>query len=411
MLASFLTVLVLTVPPQDASMERTRAEQLARAGRNAAAHQLFEQLVHQDPTDTESRLWIARLDLRMGQTEDAERGFRSVLREHPSDVDAAIGLAGALLRQGHSAEALTILVGVEPAAGDNADLFSTLGRAYRRSGDDRRALEYFARARALAPDDPDVAYGYEAVAHSYGHSLLFEGFGQRDSPDVHTSSGTLATSIRVAPRVHLDGSLRLQRRGEASDTLGGGGLLWRVPGTSLLAIQALAGPGNTVLARSDVAAQFISYRGVYEFAGAVRRVAFTGVDMLALSPVFAWDPQRTRLDARYTYSRDHFAADYAYAGRGSASMSDSASDHSVFLRETWRCARRTSLNVVYAYGIESFEDLTADRIGSLGANTVAVGASFAAPSLTRITATWEHQWRSNTSTIDRVTVSMAQIFP
>ena len=135
---------------------------------------------------------------------------------------------------------------------------------------------------------------------SYGHSLLFEGFGQHDSPDVHTSSGTLTTSIRVAARVHLDGSIRLQRRGEASDTLGGGGLLWRVPGASLLAIQALAGPGNTVLATSDVGAQFISYRGVYELGGGVRRVAFTGVDMLALSPVFAWDSPRTRLDARYT---------------------------------------------------------------------------------------------------------------
>src|SRR3954469_19378599 len=214
MLVPFLAVLLVTAAPQSLSTDRTRAEQLARAGRNAEAHQLFEQLVQHDPTDTESRLWVARLDLRMGQTDDAERGFRSVLRQHPADIDATIGLASVLLRKGGSAEALTILVGVESTAGDNADLFGVLGRAYRRTGDDRRALEYFSRARALAPDDPDVAYGYEAVAHSYGHSLLFEGFGQHDSPDVHTSSGTLATSIRVAPRVHLDGSIRLQRRGE-----------------------------------------------------------------------------------------------------------------------------------------------------------------------------------------------------
>ena len=63
MLVPLLTVLVLTVTPQSPSMERIRAEQLARAGRNAEAHQLFEQLVNQDPTDTESRTWIARIPI------------------------------------------------------------------------------------------------------------------------------------------------------------------------------------------------------------------------------------------------------------------------------------------------------------------------------------------------------------
>jgi len=30
------------------------------------------------------------------------------------------------------------------------------------------------------------------------------------------------------------------------------------------------------------------------------------------------------------------------------------------------------------------------------------------PSLTRITAIWEHQWRSNDTQLDRVTVSLVQ---
>jgi tetratricopeptide (TPR) repeat protein len=410
MLVSFLTVLLVTAAPQSLSTDRTRAEQLARAGQNAAAHQLFEQLVHQDPTDTESRLWIARLDLRMGQTDDAERGFRSVLRDQPADIDAAIGLASALLRKGASAEALAILTDVESAAGENADLLSALGRAYRRNGDDRRAFEYFTRARALAPSDPDVASGYEAVALSYGHSLLFEGFAARDSSDEHTSSGTLTTSIRAAPRVHLDGTVRLQHRVDVSDTLGGGGFLWRVTRAANVGVHALAGPGNTVLPTSDVAAEVISYTGVQEFGGGVRRLSFSGVKMMALSPLYAWDAERTRLDVRYTYSRLRFGAEYADARDQSASTQESTGDHSIFLRETWRYARRSSLHVVYAYGIESFEDVTADRIGSLGATTLAIGGTFTAPSLTRMTATWEHQRRSNTSTLDRVTVSIVQIF-
>ena len=269
----------------------------------------------------------------------------------------------------------------------------------------------FTRARALAPDDLDVASGYEAVALSYGHSLLFEGFAARDSSDEQTSSGTLTTSIRVVPRVHLDGSVRIEQQADVSDTLGGGGFLWRVTRAANLGVHALAGPGNTLLPTGDVGADFISYRGVHELGGEMRRVAFAGVDMLALSPVFAWDPQRTRLDLATHIPASISVSSMRTRGWDPRRTNESSGDHSVFLRETWRCARRTSLHVVYAYGIESFEDLTVDRIGSLGATTVAVGGTFTAPSLTRVTATWEHQWRSNTSSLDRVTVSIVQMFP
>jgi hypothetical protein len=69
------------------------------------------------------------------------------------------------------------------------------------------------------------------------------------------------------------------------------------------------------------------------------------------------------------------------------------------------------LNFAYAYGIESFEDLTADRLGSLGASTAAVGMRIGMPSLTVLHTTWEHQWRSNDTTLDRVTVALVQSFP
>ena len=81
------------------------------------------------------------------------------------------------------------------------------------------------------------------------------------------------------------------------------------------------------------------------------------------------------------------------------------------LRETWRGWRRASLTVGYAYGIESFEDLTVDRIGSLGASTLSFGGRFDLPSLTMITATYEHQWRSNSTTMGRLTVALVQFFP
>jgi hypothetical protein len=98
-----------------------------------------------------------------------------------------------------------------------------------------------------------------------------------------------------------------------------------------------------------------------------------------VSPTIALDGGRWRVDARYTYSRSHFV-----------NTDQKSSDHSVMWRQTWRGSRRVWLNFAYAYGIESFEDLTADRLGSLGASTAAVGMRIGMPSLTVLHTTWEH---------------------
>lgn len=116
--------------------ERARAEHLAQAGRTVEAIELFAHIVEADPSDIEARLWVARLQFRLGRVADAEAGFRSVLRERPGDVEASIGLASVLTRTGAAQDALAILQQIEPAAGQNADLFAALARAYRRVGDD-----------------------------------------------------------------------------------------------------------------------------------------------------------------------------------------------------------------------------------------------------------------------------------
>ena len=262
------------------------------------------------------------------------------------------------------------------------------------------ALEYFTRARTLAPGDPDVVQGYEALVLAYGHSITFEGFIDSDTTGVRSSYGSLVGSVRVVPRLSLGANARFRRRTGTSDALGGGGFVWRVARATNLSFSALVGDGNTVLPTSDVFGDITHYVGAYEIGGMVRRLSFSGVNVAAFSPVFAWDPGPTRFDVRYTYSQSTFS-----------DSGESTGDHSVFVRETWRRWRRASVNVAYAYGIESFEDLTVDRIGSLGASTLALGARFTAPSLTMIATTWEHQWRSNSTALDRFTVGIVQFFP
>ena len=219
--AAAIVLLIAGTQPSTAS-DRVRAEELARAGRAVEAIDLFKHIVEQNPADIEARLWVARLDLRLGRTEEAEAGFRAVLRDHPGDVDARIGLGAVLTRKGASEEALEVLRATERDAGENSDLFGALGRAYRRNGDDGPALEYFGRARTLAPADSDLRAGYEATALSYGHLLAFDGFGEFGIPDAEAGSGALAVSIRVAPRLHVEGSARLQNRSGSSDATFGG---------------------------------------------------------------------------------------------------------------------------------------------------------------------------------------------
>ncbi|HEY7285260.1 MAG TPA: tetratricopeptide repeat protein [Vicinamibacterales bacterium] len=399
MLLSLAAAILVACALQSPAPDRSRAESLARSGQTLEAMALFTKIAELDPSDIEARLWVARLALRLGRTEDAESGFRSVLREHPNDVDARIGLGMALTRKGAWREALEALTAAERDAGENADLFAALARAYRRSGEDGRALEYFHRARALSPDDPDIAAGFEGVARTYGHWVAVEGMGQGGASG-SVGSGTATADVRVTPWLHLQTSARVQQGPGYSDTVAGGGGVWHAARNTTATFHVLGGPGNTAQPTSDIGGDLTQYAGIFEIGAAIRRLTFVGVDVVAASPTFAWDTGRWRLDSRYTYSKSSFQQ-----------TGQSSGDNSVVARETWQAWPRLALQGSYAFGIESFEDLTADRINALGANTMAVGLRWDVPSLTRITTTWEHQWRSNATRIDRITVSFVQSIP
>jgi hypothetical protein len=399
-LASLVAALIVAMSTQSSVADRTRAVELARTGRTAEALALFERIDAASDDDVEVKLWIARLHARLGETGRAEDEFRAVLRGHPLDIDARIGLAGVLLRRNGWREALAMLREVEPAAGENADLFAALGRAYHRAGDDRQALVYYGRARALAPDHRDVRYAYEDTAELYAHSVAFEGFGEHVGPSTNAGSGTLTAGIRVKPRVRLDAVARVQQRAGDTDVSAGGAAEWRMSLVDTLHVRAVGGPGNTSLPIADVGADVTHHAGVFELGGAVRRLWFDGVDVVAVSPIGAWDRGRWRTDARYSYSHSSFQQ-----------TGQSSDDSSVLVRETWRPIWRLNLNVAYAYGIESFEDLTTDRLGALGAKTVATSLRIRTPQLAQIFATWEHQRRSNNTTMDRFTLAIVKSLP
>ena len=365
MLCALIAAIALTAGSQSPAADRTRAQDLARAGRNVEAIALYKLLVEADP----------------------------------GDVDARVALASVLTRTGAWREALAILKETEIAAGENADLLAALARAYRRAGDDRQAIEYFARARALSPLDPDVVFGYEAVARAYGHWVALEGFGQ-DGPAGTVGAGAMTFDLRVAPRLHLAGIVRKQDGPDYSDVVAGAGAFVRVANNTTAAVHVIGAPTTTALPALNVAADVVHYAGVAEIGASVRRLDFAGSELLAVSPLLAWNSDRWRIDARYTLSRAKFDT-----------TGESTTDHSVLLRGTRQQWRRIALLGSYAYGIESFETLTADRIGALGTTTLAPGIRIDLKSLTRLSTVWEHQWRSDDTVTDRLTVTLIQVIP
>jgi tetratricopeptide (TPR) repeat protein len=366
MLAAAVFIAACALAPPQSAADRTRAEQLARSGHSAEAITLWQRIAAADPADVEARIWIGMLHVRLGAWRDA----------------------------------LPILLAAERDAPDNADLLAALARAYRLAGDDDRALRYYRRAHARAPADGDITDGYENLARISGSFVAFEGFGQQVAPGSGTGSGRVVTRLRAAPRLHLLGQVRAQHGDGYADALAGGGVEWRA-GTTTISARASGGHDNDALANADVSADVVHYTGPLEIGATLRALSFAAADVTAISPALAWDRGgRWRVDARYAYSSSRFGATGERRG-----------DHSGMARGTIRPWRRVALNGAYAYGIESFEDLTADRLFSLGAHTGAAGTRITLRSLAVIDAAWEHQWRSNASTLDRVTISFSQFFP
>src|SRR3982751_5743164 len=252
-------VLTLALASQSPATDRSTAESLGRAGQTDEAIAIFQEIVERNPADVDPRLWIARLQLRRGNTEEAEAGFRLVLHEHPSDVDARIGLASVLTRKGAWPQAIEMLVDAERDAGDNSDLYGALARGYRRAGDPRRAPEYFKRAMALAPADADLVSAYKATAHAYGHSIVFEGFGEQSSSNSQTGSGSVMLTVRAAERLHLEVGGRVQQRSGSAEAVAGGGIRWRAGSATTIVANAVGGAGNQALPSADISAAFVQY--------------------------------------------------------------------------------------------------------------------------------------------------------
>jgi tetratricopeptide (TPR) repeat protein len=100
---------------------------------------------------------------RQGQLRDAEKIYARVLKAAPDNFDA-LNLLGAIkARQGQFGEAQRLFAAAVKADPQAAPAWSNLGQAQYALKRPADALQSLERARALAPDDPDILYQHANV--------------------------------------------------------------------------------------------------------------------------------------------------------------------------------------------------------------------------------------------------------
>lgn len=386
--------------PARATPTHEEAAELAQRGQLAQALETYRRLAAANPRDHEARLAIARLHMEMGHADWAEPVFRGVLFESPSNVDAMVGVGSALTALGRADEALEVLELAEQGFPESPDVLAALGRAHRDAGHTMRSFDYLERAVAIAPTPGNRAL-LEETRRAHGHRVesttYFESFSL---PVSDTRATDLAVNARLTDRFRLFGRGQLQRKFGVTEQRGGLGVEWRWRPETTVTSHVLVGPGNDVLPQFDGNVEVAYAYGVARWAVGLRHIQFSGADVSVISPgVTWWRGDRLVLGGRYHLSLTSFDLGL-----------DRQVTHSGLLHAAYLVYPRVWTQAGYARGIESFETLSPDRIGNFDANTTSGGIRIDLRTLTSIVGAYEYQWRSNSTRMDRFTLSIVQRF-
>ena len=156
----------------------------ARMGRDAEARRELELVLQLRPDEPTTLFHLGELDLKEGLYPAAERNFRQVLRLNPGHENILFNLGTSLLRQGKEAEGRAVLknhrqrahlrgrlktlrwMSASPRA--SAEVFADLGDANLEIGDQRAALDAYARAERLEPNTHLTGFGRGKLSFGRG---------------------------------------------------------------------------------------------------------------------------------------------------------------------------------------------------------------------------------------------------
>ena len=377
------------------------AERLARAGRTDDALAAFRALVARNPDDFDSLIWIGRLLVRLGRAGEAVGIYEDVIARSPGQVDARVALGGALVNLGRVDDAWAVVQDAEALAPQSGDVLGLKGRVLRRLGRPSEALVALNRAHELSPTDADLAIVRERTRRMVAHRAHVS-VAREFSPDGIPEASIVDADVdlHVDDDVRVSGRVQWQERSGFDDTRAGVGAEWRLSRRVLARGAFMASPNSLRVAQTDTAGELEFAVGRGQPAIGLRYLDFAGARVWIIAPSIAVDlSDNVALAVRYYRSESKFQPTGRTAGNNSGAIIG-----------RWQATERFSYSAAYAHGYESFDILSADRLGRFRADTIAGGLRIDFPSLTSFAVGVEQQWRTGGRRLTRVTFDLVQHF-
>lgn len=197
----------LRVAPGNTALALHRSQCLRHLGRHDAALAAFSGLVQASPDLLDAWRGLGNVQAALGHAGAALRSRVQALRLAPRDRDVMFEHGVALMQAGDASAAATVFEALSNTDED-AQAWCWLGRARLKADDLQGARAAFARAKALAPDDPTIAHFHAATTGELPQSVegdyirtLFDDFADR-------FERTLVGGLGYATPAHLARLLR-----------------------------------------------------------------------------------------------------------------------------------------------------------------------------------------------------------
>lgn len=353
------------VPPDEREQAKQKAQAFIEAQRFEEAKKIFQSLADRNHGDLEARNWVARLESWQNHFERAEELYRGIISDAPGNVEARIGLTDVLIWRRNYEDGLAVLAELQAERPSDPGVLLRLGRLHRLQNHRREALDYYHQVLALDPTNEEARKAVETLTEQ--KSLQFETGYLLEEFDFtgNTQGHFMQLLYRDYYRWAVLGRLQYQNKFDQNNIRPTFGVTYRAGRRTWLRGEISGAPPNdTVIANWDFTAEVIQgLPGGVGLGGSYRFLDFETADVQLLTVIGNWDAKSNlHLYLRYIPARTEFRQ-----------SGQSEWSHSGWARLVWDANNTFSPFLVYAVGTESFESLSADRLGRFSAQTYGGG--------------------------------------
>ncbi len=353
------------VPPDEREQAKQKAQAFIESQRFEEAKKVFQSLADRNPGDLEVRIWVARLESWQNHFERAEELYRGIISKAPGNVEARIGLTDVLIWRRNYEDGLAVLAELHAERPSDPEVLLRLGRLHRLQNQRREALDYYHQVLTLDPANEEAKGAVETLTgqrpFQFETGYLLEEFDFTGN----TQGQFVQLLYRDYDRWAVLGRLQYQNKFDQNNIRPTFGFTYRAgQRTWLRGEVSWAPPNDTVIANRDFTAEVIQgFPGRVGFGGSYRFLDFETADVQLLTVIGNWDAK----------SNLHFYLRYIPARTKFSQSGQSVWSHSGWARLVWDANNTFSPFLLYAVGTESFESLSADRLGRFSAQTYGGG--------------------------------------